>query len=314
MEMKQTLKEAGGRRDTDELPPTLSVIIVTYACRALVLDCLASLEAQRHEVDMEVVVVDNDSPDNTLEAIQESFPWVIALSAGANLGFATANNLALKSVRGRQILLLNPDTVVPAGGLLACIAALESRADVGVLGCKLVQPSGQLDHACKRGFPRPASSLWHFMGLNRLFPRSSRFAAYTAGHIGEDEISTVDAINGAFMLIRREAIEAVGSLDESFWMYGEDLDWCYRFWMAGWKILYWPEIEVMHVKGGSSTKTRSRPANKAFHEAMWLFYKKHYATTHSVWMNTTVWVAVYTKLVISVGRNALRKARLASDR
>jgi GT2 family glycosyltransferase len=286
----------------------LSIIIVTYRCKALVLDCLRSLERQRSSVEMEALVVDNDSDDGTLAAIAEEFPWVGAASAGGNLGFAKANNLALRTAGGEYVLLLNPDTVVPDGALRRCIDELERRPDVGLLGCKLVQPNGELDHACKRGFPTLASSLAYFAGLHHLFPGNPRFGRYTASHIADDQISLVDAVNGAFMLVRRRALDDVGLLDEDFWMYGEDLDWCFRFWQAGWPILYWPGVEVMHVKGGSSSKVRSWKTNKGFHEAMWLFHKKHYSARSGPWLTRAVWAGIHLKMLLSAARStALRR-------
>ena len=294
--------------------PELSIVIVSFRCRDLLLACLHSLHADPAHVGWEIVVVDNDSRDGTVAAVREGYPGVEVVALEENVGFARANNLALRRARGRHLLLLNPDTVVPVGALPACIAALDRAADVGVLGCKLVQPDGELDHACKRGFPTPLNALWYFLGLARAFPASPRFAAYTAGHVDPDRESPVDAVNGAFMLVRREALEEVGLLDDSFWMYGEDLDWCYRFWAGGWKVLYHPGAQVVHVKGGSTTQLRAWRSNRAFHEAMWLFYDKHYARLHGSAFNAAIRVAIYAKLLVSAARSWSRRRRLARRR
>lgn len=294
--------------------PRLSVIVVSFNCVDHVDRCLASLAPERELVDLEVILVDNQSSDGTLDLVRERHPWVEAVDAGGNLGFSRSNNLAMERATGTHLLLLNPDTEIEPGALRAAVEELDRRPEVGMLGCKLVQPNGELDHACKRGFPTPASSLWHFAGLSKARPRSPRFAAYTAGHVDPDEASDVDAVNGAFMLVRREAYEQVGGLDERYWMYMEDLDWCYRFWEAGWRVTYWPGATVMHVKGGSSTKHRSWKANHAFHHGMWMFYDHHYRPKRSLLVTAAVWAAIWAKLGISASRSwwARRRSAVAS--
>ena len=287
--------------------PRLSVIVVSYDCRTLVEDCLASLERCREELALEVILVDNDSTDGTPEAVAERFPWVVLMAQGENLGFSRANNLGIERARGEHLLLLNPDTVVPPDTLPLALDELGRRPEVGMLGVKLVRPDGSLDHAAKRGFPSPGSSLYYFTGLARLFPRSPRFSQYTAGHVDPDETAAVDAVNGAFMLVRRAALEDVGGLDEDYWLYMEDLDWCYRFWQRGWQVLYWPGAEVVHVKGGSSPGSRSWPANRAFHRGMWLFYSKHYRHRRSPLVTAAVFAGIWLKLALSALRSAVAR-------
>jgi GT2 family glycosyltransferase len=176
-----------------------------------------------------------------------------------------------------------------------------------MLGVKLIRPDGTFDHACKRGFPTIASALYYFFRLNRVRPLSPRFAQYTAGQLGENEAGPVDAINGAFMLVRREAAEQVGPMDERYWLYAEDLDWCHRFWERGWKVLYWPGAEVVHRKGGSSGDMRSWTLNRAFHRSMWLFYAKHYAPRHPKLLSRLVWAGVWAKFGLSAILNAMRR-------
>ena len=287
------------------MSPELSVVIVAYRCRELLLDCLASLRPEAQGMTLEVIVVDNASGDGSVEAVRATHPWVRLLPLDANVGFARANNHGLRVARGAHVLLLNPDTLLPPGALAACLRELARRPQVGMLGCKLVRPDGTLDHACKRGFPTPASALWHFLGLTRLFPGSPRFARYTAGHVAPDDTATVDAVNGAFMLVRRAALEEVGPLDERFWMYGEDLDWCRRFWAHGWDVLYWPGVTVVHVKGGSASSTRAWATNRAFHHAMWLFYDKHDRRTRSRLVTTLVRAGIVGRLYVSGARSWL---------
>jgi len=266
--------QAGSVAPADQ-PPALSVVIVSYQCGALLEECLGSLKAGLGGLPAEVIVVDNASTDGTPRLVREGFPWVRFEESGANLGFARASNTGMALARGSHLLLLNPDTVTPPGSLRSAVEALEERPEVGMLGCKLVRPDGTFDHAAKRGFPTPLTALAYFTGVSRLRPHSRRLAHYTSGHVDADQESPVDAVNGAFMLVRRAALEAVGPLDEDYWLYMEDLDWCYRFWQAGWPVLYHPGAEVIHVKGGSASSHRSWRSNYAFHRGMWLFYRRH---------------------------------------
>lgn len=287
----------------DPAAPRLSVIVVSYNCRDHLRACLDSLAAQRDLLPLQVIVVDNASADGTPEAVRDGYPWVELIASQENRGFSWACNRGTERAGGEALLFLNPDTVVPGDALRAACDELASRPEVGMLGVKLRTADGTLDHACKRGFPTPASTLWYFLGLARLFPTSPRFAQYTAGHVGEDDIAPVDAVNGAFMLVRREALEQVGGLDEDYWLYMEDLDWCCRFWRAGWQVLYWPKVEVTHLKGGSSGQHRSWKVNHAFHRGMWLFYAKHYRASRSPLVTAAVFAGVWAKLGVSAARS-----------
>jgi hypothetical protein len=284
----------------------LSVVIVSYNCAPLLAACLDSLE-QVEDVDLRVIVVDNASSDSTRALLRSRYPWVRSIALDANVGFAAANNVGLAEIDTEYVLLLNPDTVVPRLGLRSALDAMSRSPRVGMIGCKLVRPDGSLDHACKRGFPTPLGALMYFLKLHRLFPRSATATSYVGGAQPADEPGFVDAVNGAFMLVRKRARDEVGMLDERFWMYGEDLDWCFRFWKAGWLVLYWPELTVVHVKGGSSTSARSWRVNRAFHEAMWLFYAKHQAARSRRVTRCAIRFAIYAKLGLSAVRGGARR-------
>jgi GT2 family glycosyltransferase len=288
--------------------PTLSIVIVSFNCREHLLRCLESLRVEAAHVSCEVIVVDNASHDGTVDSLRAQHPEVHLIASPRNRGFAWASNRGIERARGDFLLLLNPDTMVPPHALARAVRALESRPEVGMLGCKLVRPDGTLDQACKRGFPTPLSSLYYFTGASRLAPHSPRFAQYVAGHVDANETARVDAVNGAFMLVRRPAVDAVGLLDERYWLYMEDLDWCYRFREHGWSVLYWPEVEVVHAKGGSSGHPRRWRANYAFHRGMWLFYRTHYAPDRPFVVTALVWLGVWSKLAVSVGASALKRA------
>jgi colanic acid biosynthesis glycosyl transferase WcaI len=305
---RPTMIEARTKRST-AVHPSVSLLIVTFNCRDVLESCLASIEQERSALPLEVIVVDNASRDDTVTAVSERFPRVRVIANHSNVGFAHAANQAMRIAEGEYFLILNPDTYLPPGSISASVAALERHPDVGVMGCKLVRADGTFDHACKRGFPTVSSALYYFFGLSRLRPSSPRFAHYVAGPLDKDETGLVDAVNGAFMLVRRAAADDVGAMDERYWLYAEDLDWCRRFWEKGWKILYWPEVEVVHVKGASAGMHRSRTVNRAFHRSMWLFYEKHHAPHHPRLLVGAVWAGVWVKFAMSVLANAIRRKR-----
>lgn len=254
--------------------PELSVIIVSYRCRDHLRNCLDSLAAQRDEVDMEVLVLDNHSGDDTLRAAADH-PWVIAEDLGENAGFGRANNIGFARATGRAVLALNPDTIVPPGALRACLDELWANPDIGVLSPKLVDPQGRLDRRCKRGFPTMWSSFCYFTGLDqRLTGRRS--TRYTAGWLPEDQAGDVESVMGAFMLMPRHALDRVGGFDEQFFMYAEDIDLCLRFIEQGWRVRYWPMVTVVHVGAGSNVNGRRPPAaDAAYFRTMAPFIRKH---------------------------------------
>ena len=281
---------------------TLTVVVVTYRCRDLALVCLRSLLAQHLDRELDVVVVDNDSRDGTVDAVRAAHPGVIVLANTDNVGFGRACNQALQLASG-DVLLLNPDTELPPGALQACLDELARSPRTGVLGPKLVQTDGSVDHACRRAIPTPASSLSYLLKLDRWVPGVAP-SGYLGGTPDYDEPGVVGAVNGAFMLVRGEALAEVGALDERFWMYGEDLDWCKRFTDAGWDVSYWPGATVLHVKAGSSGRARSWAVNREFHRAMWLFYDKHDGADASPVVRCAVGGAIAAKLAVSAASSA----------
>ncbi|MGN6275465.1 MAG: glycosyltransferase family 2 protein [Solirubrobacterales bacterium] len=279
----------------------LEIVIVSHGAEALLRRCLRSL--REHPVaagEMRVTVVDSGSPDGTPEMVAREFPEVRLLRQG-NIGFSAANNLVLRESEAAAVLLLNPDTEVYAGTLDAALARLRSDPRIGMVGVKLVTESGALDHACKRSFPTPLSALAHFTGIGG--------GQYRATHLGEDEPGEVDAVNGAFMLCRAEAVREVGLLDEGYWLYMEDLDWCHRFSDAGWKVFYEPAGTALHVKGGSSASRRAPRQEIAFHRGMGRFYRRFDAPGHNPLLNAAVYAGIGAKLGVSLAITALRGRR-----
>jgi N-acetylglucosaminyl-diphospho-decaprenol L-rhamnosyltransferase len=289
-----------------EQPPDLEVAIVSHGAEALLRRCLASLrEHPPRSASMKVTVVDSGSPDGTPDTVEREFPEV-HLVRRANIGFSAANNLVLRESRAAAVLLLNPDTEVYEGTLDVCLARLAADPAIGMVGAKLVREDGELDHAAKRSFPTPLAALAHFTGIGRGEGAGGALSQYRATHLGEDEPGEVDAVNGAFMLCRAEAIAAVGLLDEGYWLYMEDLDWCHRFWDAGWKVFYEPAAVALHVKGGSSASRRAPRQEIAFHRGMGRFYRRFDAPTESPLLNAAVYAGIGAKLAVSLAITAVR--------
>jgi GT2 family glycosyltransferase len=251
----------------------LHVVVVSYNTAPLLLDCLASLAESRFPGrEVVVSVVDNGSSDGSAEIVERQFPG-FRLIRSENRGYAHGNNMALRRVSARYHLLLNPDTAFAPGALAPCLDYMESHPEVGALGVRLVLPDGQLDLACRRGTPTPWNAFARYSGLARLFPRSRLLGGYNLTYLDPDQEADVGSLVGAFMLLREEALAQAGSLDESFFMYGEDLDLCLRLRQLGWAIRYWPEVTVLHHKRAASSK--SPRARREFFRAMRIFYSKH---------------------------------------
>lgn len=253
----------------------VSVIIVNYNVREYLANALGSLRPALKGIRSEIIVVDNASTDGSVAMLRQSFPRVRLITSPENLGFARANNLALREARGRYLLFLNPDTVVQEDTVRVMRDHLDAHPDVGLAGCKILNPDGTFQLAARRSFPTPWVAASRLLGLSLLFPQSRLFGRYNLTYLDPDASYDVDAVSGSFMFVRREAIEAVGGLDERFFMYGEDLDWCYRIGKAGWKVRYVHRTAIIHYKG-ESTRRSSIDELGTFYRAMQIFVEKHY--------------------------------------
>ena len=303
----------------------LGIIIVNYNTRNLLRDCLESIRQSVGDISYQVVLVDNCSSDGSVEMVREEHPWVHHLIAcDHNGGYARANNIGLRAAGyGTQALLeslpcyallLNPDTVLPGDALAKMVTFMDAHDDVGVVGPKLVRKDGSLDKACRRSFPTPAVSFYRLTGLSKLLPKRKPFGRYNLTYLDEDIQADVDAVVGAFMLIRSEALEQSGLLDEVFFMYGEDLDLCYRIKQRGWRVVYNPAVTVLHLKGAASRKA-SRRAIIAFYDAMKLFHDKHYRSKTFFLVNWAIDLGVVVLRTYALFRDRLRppdRKRVAS--
>jgi len=297
----------------------LGIVILNYNTRELLRDCLRSVLDNQGDFSCQVCVVDNASDDGSADMVARAFPQVHLIRSPVNGGFSCGNNLGLRAFgfhpccspgqevrasegqydpaqpiarpliqleRPTYALLLNPDTVVPSGALSGLLAFMDAHPEAGIVGPKLLLMDGSLDLACRRGFPTPEVSLWRMIGLSKLFPHSPRFGRYNMTFLDPDRVAEVDAVVGACMLLRAKAIEQVGLLDETFFMYGEDLDWAKRIKDVGWKVYYNPQVIVHHVKRAASQ--HSARAQIEFNRAMRVFYTKHYKDCTPWWLDKLV--------------------------
>ena len=271
--------------------PLVSAIIVSYNVRSLLLDTLRSL-FEHTQVPLETIVVDNASSDGSADAVAQEFPDVKLARRRENVGFAKANNVGLHYATGRFILVLNPDVLLNPECVDRLADFLLVHPEAGAVGPRLLRSDGRLDLAARRGFPTPRASFYRLTGLSRLFSRSERFNAYNMGHRREEVVHEIDAGTAACLMVRRATIDQVGFFDPDFFMYGEDLDFCYRVKAGGWKIYYLPLAEAVHLKGRSSRQATHRSLF-AFHSAMWTFHHKHYASDLPAFANGLIWASIW---------------------
>lgn len=261
----------------------LSIIIVNYNVKEFILNLVDSIKKAAVKISTEIFIVDNASDDGSVELISSKFPEVKLIRNTKNVGFGVANNQALQLASGKYFLLINPDTIVREDTLLKMIGFFESHLEAGIAGCKVLNPDGTLQLACRRSFPGPWTSFTKVMGLSRVFPKNKFFARYNLTYLDENKTYEVDAVSGAFMMMRREVYEKVGGFDPQFFMYGEDLDLCFRTQKEGYKVFYFHETEIIHYKG-ESTKRSSLDETTIFYNAMHLFVRKHFSTSFIIEM------------------------------
>jgi GT2 family glycosyltransferase len=277
--------------------PDISIIIVNYNVKDFLYQCLKSIfdSDSSHTLKIETIVIDNNSSDGSVEFLEPIFKNVQFIKLKDNIGFGKANNIGFELAKGKYFLLLNPDTVIGENTLQTMFEFMEQNKEVGIAGCKVLNPDGTFQLACRRGFPTPWASFCKLFGLQKIFPKSKIFSQYNQTYRSIDETYYIDSIMGAFMFIRKEVIEQIGGFDADYFMYGEDIDLCYRSAKAGWKTAYVHSTSIFHYKG-ESTKRSSIDEIKHFYEAMGIFARKHYSKF--------IWFYLFLKLGIYI-RSAL---------
>ncbi len=284
----------------------LTVIIVNYNVKFFVEQCLDSLERALDGIDSEVFVVDNHSSDGSIEYLKPRFPKVIFIESNHNLGFARANNMAIRQAEGQYVLLLNPDTFVGEQTIKQAIEFMDQHPKAGGAGVKMFNTDGTKALESRRGLPTPLTSFYKMCGLCSKFPESRRFGKYYMGYLSWDKPEGIDIISGAFCLMRKEALDKAGHLDEDFFMYGEDIDLSYRLLKAGYDNWYLP-LPILHYKGESTHKSSFRYVH-VFYQAMLIFFKKHYGHMH-LWVTLPIKAAIYVRSAMALVSMLTDKAK-----
>ena len=272
----------------------LSVIIVNYNVKHFVEQCLFSVYKASEGIEVEIFVVDNNSVDGSTTLIKEKFPEALLIENKINTGFSVANNQAIKLAKGEYILLLNPDTVVQEDTFAKIISFMDATPNAGGVGVKMLDGQGNFAPESKRGLPTPEVAFYKMFGFSKIFPKSKKFGKYHLSYLPENEINSVDVLSGAFMLIRKSVLDIIGNLDETFFMYGEDIDLSYRITKAGYKNYYFPKTQIIHYKG-ESTKRSSLNYVVIFYKAMAIFSKKHFSGSNAFWFNFLIHFAIILK-------------------
>ena len=281
----------------------LSIVIVNYQTFELTKNTINSIFEYEYPFSYEVLVVDNASNDDSLAKLQQYFDdRVKFIASSENNGFAAGNNQALRIATGKYVLLLNSDTIVWENTLENIYNYMEKHTDVGACGCRVLLENGELDKACKRSFPNVKNSFFRLFHI----PTNSKDNDYNLDNLPDGEIYEIDCLTGAFMFMRADALNQVGFLDETFFMYGEDIDLCYRIKKAGWKIVYYGKSKITHLKGASSKKQKTKLIYE-FYRAMYIYYKKHHASENSFIVNIVVYVGISVLCILKLFLNLFKK-------
>jgi GT2 family glycosyltransferase len=276
----------------------VSVVIVNYNVKAFLEQCLLSVERARADLNMEIFVVDNASVDGSQAMVKKRFPDVTLIENKQNVGFSTANNMAIRKARGEYILILNPDTLIQEDTLSILKKKLDDNPRLGAVGCKLLNPDGSYQINSRRSFPTPWVAFSRIVGLSKIFPKSRLFGQYNLTYLDPDTESEVDVLSGSLMMLRKEALEQVGYFDEEYFMYGEDIDLSYRIKKGGWKVLYTPATQAIHYKG-ESTKKSEFSAITRFYSTMLIFIRKHFGGRYSIALRMLLTFGIYFRAVMA---------------
>jgi len=289
----------------DPAKPLVSALIVSRNAKEDLLRCLKAYFASA-DVPVEAIVVDNNSNDGSPAAVTDEFPQTTVLVQSRNLGYGRAANVGLERCQGRFVLLLSPDVTVDPQCVGRLADLLLTRPDAGAAGPRLEYPDGRRDPDSRRAFPIPSTLFYQTVGLSRLFPKSSRFGRHNMGHLAETDVHEIDAGTAACLMLRTSALDRVGFFDPRYFMFGEDLDLCYRLKLGGWKIFYVPAATATHhAKAPSREKQRQLSYER--HRAMWTYHFKHHSEDSSAFGNGLVWAQIWGRYVAervrdSVGR------------
>jgi GT2 family glycosyltransferase len=291
----------------------ISVCIVNYQARDYLAECIRSI-TKHTEANFEIIVVDNGSQDGTIQMLQQDFPDVKLIANDTNQGFTRPMNQALKAGNGRYLLQLNPDTLVMPAALDYLIDFLKTHPEVGICGPKVLNRDGSLQKPCRRGESTPWAAITYFFGLAKLFPQSKTFGQYLMSYMDENETHPVAGVSGSCMLIRRAVVEQIGYLDEDFFAYQEDADYCFRARQAGWRVFYYPEAQVIHYGGKGGSRVQPFRSIYEWHRSYYLYYHKNLAKNYFFLFNWIYYLAMALKLGLSLVANLFRKEKIVGSR
>jgi len=284
----------------------LSVIILNYNVMDFLRQCLKSIYDNTHQITFEVLVVDNNSKDDSVKMVKEEFPEVKVIENSYNAGFAKANNQGLEISRGRYAILLNNDTLILPGALDKLVQFMDEHPETGAVGSKVLNADGTIQLSC-RSFPSHINAIFNSSSpLTKLFPKNRFSSKYLMKDWDHNKGREVDWISGACLLVRREVVEDVGGLDEDYFMFCEDTDWCYRIKKRGWKIYYVPEASIIHY-GGQASKLHSNRVIIEHHKSMWLFYNKHYRKDYNFFLTWITALAIIGRAMLALTSNNVHK-------
>lgn len=292
----------------------LSLCMVTYKAKRVLEDCLESIYGQEHKVSFETILVDNDSNDGTAEMVRENFPEVKYIQNSENAGFQKGTNQALRVAAGRYLMWLNNDTVVQPGALDALVAFADAHPEAGVVGPKVLNSDGTLQKQCRRGDPTPWNIFAYFSGLWRLFPRSKFWSGYLLGYAGEDETIEVDACSGAAMMMRREVVDDVGPIDESYFYGGDDLDYCFQVRKKGWHNYYYPGAQIVHLGGQGGSRRRPYRLTYEFHRSMVLYFRKNLTGRYPLALVWFIYAGIWGHFALAMARNLVRRDKIPGSK
>jgi len=292
----------------------ISIGIVSFQACTFLRDCLRSIYQEPPEGEFEIIVVDNHSTDGTVDMVKSEFPGVQLIELSRNTGFTAPMNQALRQGVGDFLLQLNPDTIVLPQAFNQMISFMKNHPEVGICGPKVLNPDGTLQKPCRRGEPRPFAVFSYFLGLSKLFPKSELFGGYLLNHLAEDETHDVAGVSGSCMLIRREVVDQIGFLDERYFAYQEDADYCYQARKAGWQVYYFPAARIIHYGGQGGSRVQPYRSILEWHRSYYLYYRKNLAADYFILFNWLYYLAMFLKLVLALLQNALWQGKFSKRR
>ena len=294
------------------MTPDISICITNYNARDFLRACLASIYGTVDTLSFEIIVVDNFSADGAPEMLRKEFPAVKLITNDGNTGFTRPYNQAMRLAQGHYVVMLNPDTLIFPNAIAELAKFLDTHLEVGIVSPKVLNRDKTLQKQCRRSEARPWDAICYFSGLSRLFPNDKRFAGYLMTYLDENQTHEAEAVSGSCMMIRREVIEQIGYLDENFFAYQEDSDYCRRARLAGWKIFYHPSAQIIHYGGEGGSKVQPFRTIYEWHRSYYLYFRKHFARDYFFLFNWIYYLAMFSKLALSLFVNLFRKKKVVS--